>query len=200
MSYRYSAIVAGIVLGIATSTALANTARYDGTWEASDEFSQGPFAGGPVIILIQDVDATNRVLTAILNSSFDNLTGVCGNDLEVRVTMAGVLDDGVWRYSITSETPDGPAPDFPTFGVTGDVLSVTSATGAVVANSEINGDFINGPFCASIVGEGTITDEDPFKAGGEISLDLDVDGMVDLTLNATLTDNIVFKDSFELLN
>jgi hypothetical protein len=141
------------------------------------------------------------MLEAELGTDFTNGTGVCGNETAVTVIMHGTLTNGVWKFSITSEQPNEEPPDFPTFGVTGDVLLITDATpGIVTGDSEAGGAVINGPFCGWIDGTGSMTNAKTFTLGDSIDLDLLFDDFEEGYLWATLTEILpegVFADSFE---
>lgn len=191
-----------LILSITFGVANAGSFNYTGEWVVTYDNNGTPtkFAGGPVSILLTEVDASHRQLTIEMSSDIDNGTGVCGNETEVTVVMDGVLTEPVWAYSISSESadPDGGPPNYPTFGVSGEVLKYTNAVpGFVNADSEIDGGVINGPYCGWITATGEISNAQSPAIGDTIEINFLVDSMETGTITATLKGDGVFEDSFE---
>ena len=190
-----------------STISFAAEALFEGTWAGT---FPGPdntveiFAGGPVTLKIVDIDATHRTLEAQLNSNMDNFTGVCGNETAITVFMDGILSNGEWTFSITNELPTEPAPEYPTFGVAGDVFAFTDATPGVgtvnAGHADWDSEFaINAPFCSLITGSGSITDAKTFTLGDTIDLTLLIDEFTDGYVRATATEVIPDKAQLTLI-
>ena len=177
---------------------------YKGTWDAG--FFNGDIYeetnGGLVTTMVEEIDATHRVFKMEMFADTNPDTfweGFCGNDVpSITIVMNGVLSGGSWAFSISSELPDAPPPNYPTLGVSGDMLSVTNAAPGIMSiDSKVDGSDINAPYCGHFTATGTMTDAGTAKVGDTITIEFDIDTWTQGNIKLTIQDPLIFEESFE---
>jgi hypothetical protein len=194
----------GVLLLSVCSVSYSSSWLYEGTWDVGffngDVYTE--VNGGLVSTVVEEIDATHRVFTMVMYPESDPdrfWEGFCGNDVpSITIVMNGVLSGGAWAFSISSETPDAPPPNYPTLGVAGDMLSVTNAAPGIMSlDSNIGGSDINAPYCTHFTATGTMTNAATAEIGDTITIDFDIDTWTPGHINLTIQDPVILEDSFE---